>query len=419
MDYYITTPGKEENFKGPFTLQQLAAMSNAGEIAPGTLYAAEGMTEWRRLEDLLATQAATDDGTKPPPIPPSEEQDQKRPSAKPPLAFLLKEEFSRPFRRLSKATVAGRTWLAAKLEALANSLNAKRGATIEERIVRLELLNRCLAGGLLLLVLLMIITSVAKKSGFSGLSGQQVALRDSNGKIRWQVSIDEKGSVKQSFFDSKGAERVYVGVDDESTARIRLLDGNGHRRVAAFAPATGDAVLSILPPGNSGTTQVGGLSLMCFQDHSATLQICDPKGNERYSVNTFANGATNQRLSDREGRLRLLSYTDDQNLSVQAFYDTGGMLRNYVGTTADGNCQSAILDAAGKIRLNAESRRSGTVFQSFVGADGRVKSSVSIDSKGEASQLIARSDAEKIWETTGDALQVIDILERLFNRSQR
>lgn len=51
MNYYISDAGAQ---RGPYTKQQLARMWDLGAVTAEALYTAEGMTEWRRLEELLA-----------------------------------------------------------------------------------------------------------------------------------------------------------------------------------------------------------------------------------------------------------------------------------------------------------------------------------------------------------------------------
>ncbi len=50
MDYYIAV---ENGHKGPYTRQQLETMWNSGDITCDALYSSEGMTEWRRVEELI------------------------------------------------------------------------------------------------------------------------------------------------------------------------------------------------------------------------------------------------------------------------------------------------------------------------------------------------------------------------------
>lgn len=54
MNYYISDAGEQ---RGPYTRNQLTRMWDSGAVTAEALYSAEGMTEWRRLEELVGTAA--------------------------------------------------------------------------------------------------------------------------------------------------------------------------------------------------------------------------------------------------------------------------------------------------------------------------------------------------------------------------
>ncbi len=236
-------------------------------------------------------------------------------------------------------------------------------------------------------------------------------IRDHTGKVRWQVMMEKDNSVVQRFFGRDGKERIQLSIDSENVARVRLLDTDGSRRIAAVVGSDGEARLSVLPPHNGGSLNHGGMTLCSLNDRTLTFQLFDQNGTERYSVNSFTNGVLNQRLSDATGHLRILSCADDVNSSGQFFYDAEKKLRNYSVTAASGDCQWAMLDSQGRMRINTTSRAGGGVAQIFTAPDGSAKSSISVDSVGSASQLVAKTDAQLIWEGAGNLLQGIDIIK--------
>ena len=63
MSYYIL---QDDETKGPYTMGQLRAMWNAGQLTAETLHCQEGDSEWRPLTAIL-------DELEPPPMPPRDE----------------------------------------------------------------------------------------------------------------------------------------------------------------------------------------------------------------------------------------------------------------------------------------------------------------------------------------------------------
>lgn len=243
MDYYIMLPGQDADHKGPFNKQELAEMVKSGELSLDALYANEGMTEWQPLQQLLSSQPH--EPSEPQEKPPQEGQTENSKPPMEPLAVLAGRWLGKRWKRLTPHVKNAWSAATTKTGDFIRTISCPPpGLTIEERLLHLERQNGALKwAGLFLILAFSIAASTFRQGNLMSTpqARDQIAIKDSAGKVRYWVGMTDTGDVAQQFYDQNGKERFSVNVFKNGLANERISDSEGNLRVLTYTSARAEA----------------------------------------------------------------------------------------------------------------------------------------------------------------------------------
>lgn len=217
-----------------------------------------------------------------------------------------------------------------------------------------------------------------------------------------------------SIVDSTGTQRAFLGVDDDKVARLRLFHEKGAKGFSAWAAATTYKAA----PNSAGWTVSDAsdtirLTGQLNSKDSALFAIADTSGKDRVNM-AAVKDYTYIIVADTSGKDRVvISARKPDGLASVGVLDNAGQSRleqAVVGT----NALFRTYDPNGNLRWASMTDKFGFSSESHYDAAENMKRKFSLAADGSKFENYNWKDAAtQFWETTGNVMQAIDILERL------
>lgn len=192
--------------------------------------------------------------------------------------------------------------------------------TLEQRLYALERDNHSLRRLCHFLVLLTCLPFVATwlmgaKSGNQAvheLTVQHFKVVDSNGTVRMEVRSYDRQGIFQRFYNQDGVERIQLHITENDVARLALL----------YEEGLGKSLEMVTYPSDFSLLKTAPIAGYVVFDRNEAIRVWN---------GTTKNGGLYQTLSDREGRIRISNFIDQEGNIAQGFY---GQNRNVQAATS-------------------------------------------------------------------------------------
>ena len=222
-----------------------------------------------------------------------------------------------------------------------------------------------------------------------------------------------------SIVDSTGTQRAFLGVDDDKVARLRLFHEKGAKGFSAWAASTTYKAA----PNSAGWAVADASDTLRLTGQlngkdSAVFAVADSSGKDRANISA-AKDYTILVVADTSGKDRVaISVGKPGGLASVGVLDNAGQSRleqAVVGT----NALFRTYDPNGKLRWASMTDQFGISSEWHYDAAQNTKRKFSLAADGSQFENYNWKDAAtQFWETTGNVMQAIDILERLSGRKK-